>query len=171
MAACGRRLSPGCRRQNCLVAPLVPRNGKVIVLLSLLSALFSSPALAADYLSVVANSTLFYDAPSAKAKKLFVVSEGYPVELVVSLGEWIKVRDVSGKLAWVEKKQLTDKRTVLVSAARADIRQSPEDSAPVVFQAEKGVALEFVENVPGWIKVRHRDGQTGYVRLNQVWGA
>lgn len=171
MAACGRRLLQGFRRQDGLAAPLVPRNGKVIVLLSLLSALFPPPALAADYLSVAANGTLFYDAPSAKAKKLFVVSQGYPVEVVVPLSEWVKVRDVSGKLAWVEKKQLSDKHTVLVSAARADIRQSPEDSAPIVFQAEMGVALEFVESVPGWIKVRHRDGQTGYVKINQVWGA
>ena len=23
---------------------------------------------------------------------------------------------------------------------------------------------------PGWVKVRHRDGQTGYVRLAQVFG-
>ena len=171
MVACGRLLLQGFRRQACLVVPLVPRNGKVVALLSLLSASFVPPALAADYLSVAASSTLFYDAPSAKAKKLFVVSQGYPVELVVSLGEWLKVRDVSGKLAWVEKKQLSDKRTVLVSTARADIRQSPEDSAAIVFQAEKGVALEFVESAPGWIKVRHRDGQTGYVKLNQVWGA
>lgn len=167
MIACGSRLSQGFRRQ---VFPLIPRSGG-IVLLSFLSALISPPALAADYLSIAADNTLFFDAPSNKAKKLFVVSQGYPVELVVSLGEWVKVRDISGKLAWVEKKQLTGKRTVLVSAARADIRQSPDDGASLVFQAEKGVALEFVESIPGWIKVRHRDGQTGYVRLNQVWGA
>jgi len=24
--------------------------------------------------------------------------------------------------------------------------------------------------MPGWIKVRHRDGDTGYVRLAQVFG-
>jgi len=171
MTACGRRLSQGFRRQVCLAVPLVLRNSGGIILLSFLSALLSPPALATDYLSVAANGTLFYDAPSAKAKKLFVVSQGYPVEVVVPLSEWVKVRDVSGKLAWVEKKQLADKRTVLVSSMRADIRQSPEDSAAIVFQAEKGVALEFVESVPGWIKVRHRDGQMGYVKLNQVWGA
>ncbi len=133
--------------------------------------LVSAASGAADFFSVAANGTLFYDAPSAKAKKLFVVSQLYPVEAVVSLGEWIKVRDVSGKLAWVEKKQLTDKRTVVVSAAHADVRQSPDDAATLVFQADAGVALEFVESVPGWVKVRHRDGQTGFVKLNQVWGA
>lgn len=129
------------------------------------------PAAAADYFSVATNGTLFYDAPSAKAKKLFVVNQLYPVEAVVNLGDWVKVRDVAGALAWVEKKQLADQRTLLVTAARADIRQSPDDAAPLVFQADKGVALEFLENASGWIKVRHRDGQSGFVRINQVWGA
>lgn len=129
------------------------------------------PALAADYVSVAANATLFYDAPSIKSKKLFIVSEMYPVEVVVSLSEWTKVRDITGKLAWVEKKRLSSKRSVLVSVARADIRQAAEDKAPLVFQAEKGVVLEFIESVPGWIKVRHRDGQSGFVRVAQVWGA
>ena len=36
---------------------------------------------------------------------------------------------------------------------------------------EKNVSLDYLEAAPGgWIKVRHRDGQSGYVRANQVWG-
>ena len=35
----------------------------------------------------------------------------------------------------------------------------------------KGVALEIVElGMDPWVKVRHRDGQIGYVRTSQVWG-
>lgn len=139
--------------------------------LLLAGALLALPAAAADYFSIAANGTLFYDAPSNKAKKLFVVGQFYPVEAVVSLGDWIKVRDASGALAWVEKKQLSDKRTVLVTAVRADVRQSAEDGAALAFQAEKGVALEYLESTAGWVKVRHRDGQTGFVRVSQVWGA
>jgi hypothetical protein len=25
--------------------------------------------------------------------------------------------------------------------------------------------------VTGWVKVRHSDGQVGYVKVNQVWGS
>jgi hypothetical protein len=40
-----------------------------------------------------------------------------------------------------------------------------------VFQARRGVALEVIELGAGpWVKVRHRDGQIGFVRANQVWG-
>ena len=112
-----------------------------------------------------------YDAPSLKATRLYVASQYYPVEVIVSLDKWAKVRDSSGGLSWVEKKQLSETRTVVVTVPVADIRQSPESKAPLVFQAERHVALELVEfAAPGWIKVRHRDGQSGYVHVSQVWG-
>jgi hypothetical protein len=61
---------------------------------------------------------------------------------------------------------------VVVTAARADVRKAPEPAAPLVFQAERDVALELVEyGAAGWLKVRHRDGQSGYVLASQVWGS
>jgi SH3-like domain-containing protein len=49
---------------------------------------------------------VFYDGPSAKARKLSVLSQGYPVEILVTLDAWLKVRDASGELAWIEAKEL-----------------------------------------------------------------
>jgi len=140
--------------------------------LCLLLLLFAAPsAWAGEYRSIGDNAVTMYDAPSLKANKLFVASKLYPVEIIVQVDNWTKVRDVAGDLAWVEKKDLSNTRTVLVTAALADIRQKPDDGAPLVFQAKQGVALEVVELGAGlWVKVRHLDGQTGYVRANQVWG-
>jgi len=126
---------------------------------------------ALEFRSVSANATVLYDAPSLKAKRLYVASQYYPVEVVVSLEDWNKVRDSHGDLAWVEKKQLSDKRTVLVTVPLANIRQTPELKGQLVFQAEQNVALELIEFAsPGWVKVRHRDGQSGFVSISQVWG-
>ena len=135
-------------------------------------AVVAGPAFAIDYLSV-AEPAVMYDAPSAKAKPLFVVARGTPVESVVVVGAWVKVRDVKGDLAWVEKSQLaSDRRTVIVRAKSAQIHTEPSDGAPLVFEAEADVVLEFVAAAtPGWLQVRHADGQSGYVRLSQVWGA
>ena len=90
---------------------------------------------------------------------------------MVSLEGWTKVRDADGGLAWIEKKHLSEQRTVLVTASLAQVRREANDDAPLAFEAQKGVALEFVEPaVAGWAKVRHRDGMSGYVRASQVWG-
>ena len=127
-------------------------------------------AQAIEYRSVDSATTL-YDAPSVKGKPLFVIRRFTPVEPVVSLEGWTKVRDAEGGLAWIEKKHLSDLRTVLVTASLAQVRREANDDAPLVFEAQKGVALEFVEPaVAGWARVRHRDGMSGYVRASQVWG-
>lgn len=128
------------------------------------------PAHALDYRAVTEAAPVF-DAPSAKSKPLFVVLAGTPVELVVSLEGWSKVRDSKGDLTWIEKKHLTEKRNVMVRVDRAQIRAAADDNASLMFEAEHDVVLELLEAVPGgWVKVRHRDGQTGFLKAAQVWG-
>ena len=128
------------------------------------------PAAAIDY-RTVETATVLYDAPSQRGAKLFVIRRDTPVELVVNLEGWSKVRDAEGGLAWIERKFLVERRTVIVTAPRAEIRQKPEENAALVFEAEKKVSLEYLETAAGgWVKVRHRDGQSGYVRANQIWG-
>lgn len=126
---------------------------------------------AADFRSVAENAAVLYDAPSARAKKLYVVGHGYPVEVLVMVEGWSKVRDASGELTWIESKQLSDKRTVMVRMPLAQVREAADDSAPVAFQVQQNVLLELLEVASGgWLRVRHRDGQSGYVRVAQVWG-
>jgi len=129
------------------------------------------PATAGEFRSIAENGTPMYDAPSVRAKKLFVASRLYPVEVVISIDSWVKVRDQAGDLVWVEKKTLSDKRTVIVTASVADVRQAANDQAALVFQAQQGVALDVAESpAGGWVRVRHADGQSGYAKINQLWG-
>ena len=58
-----------------------------------------------------------------KPARLYILVSGYPVEIIVNLGDWIKVRDQLGGLSWVESKNLASKRTVLV-IAKTDIKSS-----------------------------------------------
>ena len=98
-----------------------------------------------------------------------------PIEVIVAVEGWYKIRDATGTVAWMERKSAVDKRTVVVRAPLADVLAAPEANAPIVFKAEQNVLLEladasYVTSTPGWAKVRHRDGQVGYVRIAQVWG-
>ena len=127
-------------------------------------------ALAADFRAVSADAAVLYDAPSVRANRVFVVNRGYPLEVVVTVEGWTKVRDAAGAFNWIETRQLTTARTVMVRVSVAQVRQKPEDNAPVAFQAQQNVLLEYVDANAGWIQVRHRDGGTGYVKAQQVWG-
>ncbi len=142
------------------------------------AALAACAALAAEFRVTGEAPTLLYDAPSAKARPLFVYGRDVPVEVLVSVEGWTKVRDVGGAIGWIASKGLADKRMLVVRAPAADVRANPDDAAPVVFRAEQNVLLELAESAsspattatPGWVKVRHRDGQVGFVRLPQVFG-
>jgi len=121
---------------------------------------------------VGAAPVILYDAPSTKGGKLFIVPRGTPLEVVLTYGEWVKVRDVSGDLSWTEAKNLSTKqRNVIVRGANLKVRANPDDAASPVFIADKGVLLEVLETAAGgWIKVRHRDGLVGYVKNSDIWG-
>lgn len=142
---------------------------RALVALSLIGA--AGAALAIDYRSVSVPAAILYDAPSQAGKKLYLIKAQTPVEIVVRLEGWLKVRDAEGTLAWVEAKNLVDKRTLVVTAPRAEIRQADKDDATVLTELDKWVAVDLIEPAsPGWAKVRHRDGATGYIRATQVWG-
>jgi SH3-like domain-containing protein len=135
-------------------------------------------AAASEFRATADAASVLYDAPSAKAKPLFVLGRETPLEIVVPLQGWVKVRDAAGTSAWIEQKALTDRHSVVVRVPIAEVLASPDAAAAIVFRAEHGVLLELAEPAatatttatPGWVKVKHRDGQAGYVRIAQIFG-
>lgn len=131
----------------------------------------TTQAYAAEFRSIMPEKVIAYDAPSAASKKLYVMSQGYPVEVIVNLGEWVKVRDQLSGLSWVEGKNLDEKRTVLVTD-KADIKAAQSLDAKLLATVEKDVVLELLSAQidRGWIKVKHRDGIVGYIQSSATWG-
>ena len=145
-------------------------SGKRSAVLSLI--LLAAGAQAAEFRSLGERAAVLYDAPSTKADRLFVASRSYPFEVLVKLDQWTKVRDANGEVAWVENRAFGERSAVLVTVPLADVRAAPNPQAPLVFEAYKQVLLEVIEPpAEGWVKVRHRDGQQGFIRVAHVWGA
>lgn len=129
-------------------------------------------ATALEFKSVAAPKAILYDAPSSAAKKILLLSQGYPVEVIVNLGDWLKVRDAHGSISWVEAKQLSARRTVMVSATNAEIRSTADATSNLLATVEKDVVLEIdvAKLMNGWLKVKHRDGIAGFILVSSVWG-
>lgn len=131
----------------------------------------ASVSAASEFKSIGPGPAVMFDTPSAKGRKLFAAPAGMPVEIIINNGDWSRVRDAAGDLAWVENKSLSSKRMLLVESAQAIVRSSADEKAAVVFTANKGVLLELAEPVASsWLKVRHRDGEIGYAKASDVWG-
>ncbi len=140
---------------------------------SFILALLPLSASALEYRSVAVPKAILYDAPSSAAKKILLLSQYYPVEVIVNLGDWVKVRDAQGSISWMEAKQLSKQRTVMVNINHAEIRLAADANATLLATPEKDVVLEVVDIKlnNGWLKVKHRDGVTGYILISSTWGS
>lgn len=169
-----------CAARRAAPARLTPR-GRALAARCIVAAAFLAAmplAMAAEFRSVADAAVVLYDAPSLKAKPLFILGHDTPLEVLVPVEGWIKVKDADGTFGWVEKKALSDRRMLVVRPPMAEVRASADEKAALVFRAEPGVLLELGEAVtsaasasaPGWVRVRHADGQSGFVRITQVFG-
>lgn len=142
----------------------------IIALLTLM--LMPATTLALEFKSVVNHKTVLYDAPSASAKKILILGQYYPLEVIVNLGDWIKVRDAQGAISWIEAKNLGAKRTVMVVVNNAEIRAEASAASALLATLDKDVVLEIADAKlsSGWLKVKHRDGVTGFILVTSVWG-
>lgn len=118
------------------------------------------------------RATLLYDTPSTAGGKVAIAGIGLPLEVVVETDAWVKVRDHSGRLTWVEKSALNGVRSVMIKAEDSAIRKQPHLNADIVFRAARGVLLEIMgdANAYGWLPVRHADGLTGWLPAHEAWG-
>ncbi len=82
------------------------------------------------------------------------------------------MRDKQGGLSWVESPSLSTKRTVLV-LVKTDIKAAEDAGSALVATVEKDVVLELVAGSANnnWVRVKHRDGLTGFMQVDKLWGA
>ncbi|WP_028456238.1 SH3 domain-containing protein [Chitinilyticum litopenaei] len=149
----------------------MPKPRPLTKLLLASALLAGSPlTLALEFRSVARDGALWYEQPAANARKLFIVSKGMPVEILAEQPGWLRVRDRSGALAWMQAGELSKQRTVQ-AIRNTTVFAGPQDKAPVVFRVEKDVLLTLLDaQQNGWIQVQHRDGQRGFVRIEDIWG-
>ena len=129
----------------------------------------------ARYRSIGHDDVVMFDAPSDKAKKLYQAPHGMPVEIIAVLQGWVKVRDMQGDIAWVQRDDLSDRRTVIATTTATMLRE-PDQAAMPWFDAARGVVFELEGDAlkpvddKGFVRVHHADGQSGYVEAGQLWG-
>ena len=140
-------------------------------LLPLAAMLCPAAVLAAEFKSVGAYPATLYQSPNGRSRKLFIAPRGMPVEVVQVSAGWSRVRDATGDLAWLDSRALVAKRMLVARVATVRVHAAADEAAATVFGVERGVLLELLEGAPsGWVKLRHRDGATGFARATDVWG-
>ena len=95
---------------------------------------------------------------------------GLPVRIVDEYGDWRRVVDSDGAGGWVYHSLLSGRRTVLVTAEMATLRDRPVETAVPVARAEQGVVGTLGPCEPRWCRIEI-EGVHGWVLKSQLWGA
>lgn len=126
---------------------------------------------ATEFRSVGVAAAVVHDGPSAQTRRIWLAPRGMPLEVLGTTPPWVRVRDISGDTGWVDRADLSPQRTV-VARGQAPVRSAGQEGSEVLFAVERGVGLELLDPSPisGWVRVRHRNGASGWIRAADVWG-
>jgi len=95
--------------------------------------------------------------------------EGLPVQVIETYPGWRKIRDPDGTEGWMAGALISDRRTGMVKGGIADLRQSPNPGAPVLWRAEPGVIGRLSHCDEGWCRIDVK-GREGYIEESALWG-
>jgi len=143
---------------------------KKILPITLLALVLCAGTASAKRLSVAADKANVRSGPGTANEILWSVGKYYPVDTIKKSGNWYQVRDFEGDTGWIYRKLLKKIPSVIVKSARVNVREGPGTSFRILFQAEKGVSFKLLKRKKKWFKVKHADGDVGWLHKNLVWG-
>lgn len=135
-----------------------------------LCTMLASPALSAEYVSVVKDGVNVRTAPSTDAPVLMELFQGYPLMVQGKEGDWLKVTDYENDTGYIHSTLVSKGNSVIVNAKKsANMRSEPNATAPVVADVERGVVLTKVSSQDDWVKVKHSGGTVGWIFQPLLW--
>ncbi|PID77734.1 MAG: hypothetical protein CSB21_03810 [Deltaproteobacteria bacterium] len=130
---------------------------------------FITSAAKAERISVKSGRLNVRSGPGSKFEILWQTEKYYPFEVVEQKLNWVHVKDFEGYEGWVYKPLLCKEKTVVVKVGKCNVRKGPGKNFSVLFNAEKGTPFIVVGSEKGWLKVRHSDGDSGWIKGSLLW--
>lgn len=143
---------------------------KKLVFFSLIFLLLATGTAVAQRVAVVVDRANVRAGPGTDHDILWTVGKYYPMEVIKAAGDWYKGRDFEGDVGWIFHSLVEKVPAVVVKKPLVNVRTGPGTDFRVLFQAEKGVSFKVLESKDKWLKIRHADGEVGWIHRSLVWG-
>lgn len=145
-------------------------SGRYRILLFCLLFALMPVASAARMVSVAGAEVHLRSGPSDQNEVKWVLSKGFPLQVIKSQGEWLKVRDFENDEGWIYAPLTSSTPHMIVKSQLANIRSGPGTKYKLTGQARHGVVFRTLERTKNWVKVQHESGKTGWVARKLLWG-
>jgi uncharacterized protein YgiM (DUF1202 family) len=143
------------------------RNVVFVVVFSLLT---FATAEAISLVSVKGENVNMRSGPGSNYSVLWELGKGFPLKVLDRKGGWVKVEDFEGDSGWIYGKLVAKNPHLIVKKKRVNVRSGPGGNYRLVGKANYGVVFKTIKSSNGWVKVKHENGLTGWVRRDLLWG-
>ena len=93
-----------------------------------------------------------------------------PLQVVAETEDWRRVCDPDGQIAWVHRRTVAERRTVLVEQAEGlMLRKRPDDAAAASATVVSHALADLDVCKDGWCRVRV-GRSSGWASANRLWG-
>ncbi len=142
---------------------------KLLVICTAFILFFSGIAAAQERLSVKSGIANMRSGPGKKYDVLWQAEKYYPVIITLKEGDWYKIKDFENDIAWVHKSLLEKADCVITKKDKCNVRSKGSMKGSVVFTVDKGVPFKVLQKTGNWIKIKHADGDIGWIYNTLVW--
>jgi len=126
-------------------------------------------AIAGERVSVIREIANVRAQPDTKSDTLWQVEKYHPLEVLQKKGKWYRFKDFEGDIGWIHSSLVGKVPTIIVRVRRANIRSGPGTQFDLTFDADKGTPFKVLETKGRWKKIRHADGDEGWIFNSLIW--
>ena len=87
--------------------------------------------------------------PGKKYSVVWELGKGYPLKVLQTKGEWLKVTDYENDTGWIYKKLVNRTPHLIVKKKIVNIRSGPGTGYKIVRKAQNGVVFQTLERKKG----------------------
>lgn len=147
----------------------------LIIIVFLISLLFSTSMALAKMVSVVGDNVNLRSGPGTKYSVKWKYGSGFPLKVLEEKGDWLKVEDFEGDSGWLYQKLTSRNGHMIVKVhknqnKKINIRSGPSTEDKIVGKAYYGVVFKTIKQQNGWAHVKHDSGLEGWIKRSLLWG-
>jgi SH3-like domain-containing protein len=143
---------------------------RALYLLPTLLLVAGSQAVAQRMVSVASNEVNLRSGPGTKHPADWRLDLGFPLKVIGSQGNWLKVIDFENDKGWIHRPLTSRTPYHIVKVKIANMRSAPTTSSRIVSKLVYGEVLKTLKHSGSWVKLQHKGGPSGWVAQRLLWG-
>ena len=140
-----------------------------IILLLIIVFTFHPEDGCAERLAVIDSIANIRSGPGTKNKIIWKIEKNHPLKIIEKKGNWYHFRDFEKDEGWIHESLVGKIKTVITKKENCNIRTGPGSKYKIILTVEKGIPFKVLKRQKEWIKIRHADGDQGWIYNSLVW--